>query len=293
MITVTIDPFAGFCPGVTKAITTADHLLEGYPSVYSFGELVHCPEETDRLESQGLKIMTSEEIDKVSNSVILIRAHGITPRTQFRLEISDNTVVDATCSIVHRLQQKVKTCSHEMKEVGGQVIIFGKRKHPEVEGLLGYSDGKAIVVEKADDLTGIDFNRPMSVFAQTTSNVSDYDAFILNITAKLDELGVNKESFQIYNTICGSIKVRVPRLKQFAKENDVVIMVSGAQSSNGIYLTSILNKENVRTYKISSEAELEKQWFTDAAKIGITGAASTPVWLLEKVATAIENMVNQ
>lgn len=293
MVTVTIDPFAGFCPGVTKAITTADNLLEGHLSVYSFGELVHCPEELDRLGSKGMQVMSSEDIDNVNNSIVLIRAHGITPRTQFRLEISDNTVVDATCAIVHRLQQKVKTCSHEMKEVDGQVIIFGKRKHPEVEGLLGYSQGKTVVVEKSDDLSGIDFNKPMSVFAQTTSNVSDYEAFIHNLYNKVGELEINKESIQIYNTICGSIKLRVPKLKQFAHEHDVIIMVSGEQSSNGKYLTSILVKENIKTYKVSSEAELDKQWFAGASKIGITGAASTPMWLLEKVATTVENMVNQ
>lgn len=293
MVTVTIDPFAGFCPGVSKAISTADDLVESYPSVYSFGELVHCPEEIDRLESQGLKIMTGEDIDKIHDSAILIRAHGITPRTQYRLEISDNTVIDATCSIVRRLQQKVKTCSHEMKAVDGQVIIFGKRKHPEVEGLLGYSACRTIIVEKADDLSDIDFNKPMSVFAQTTSNVCDYESFISHLNQKMDELGINKQSVQIYNTICGSIKVRVPKLKLFARENDVVIIVSGEQSSNGKYLASILKNENPRSYKVSSEAELSEDWFTGSATIGITGAASTPEWLLEKVAAAVENLVNK
>ncbi len=292
MVSVTIDPYAGFCPGVTKAINTADQLLEGYPSVYSFGELVHCSEELGRLESQGLKVMTREELDKVNDSVILIRAHGVTPRTQFRLEISNNTIVDATCGIVRRLQHKVKTCSHEMKEVDGQVVIFGKLKHPEVEGLLGYTQGNAIVVEKPDDLSVINFDKPMSVFAQTTSNVGDYESFIRNIYLKLDDLGINKDSVQIYNTICGSIKVRVPRLKQFAHEHDVIIMVSGEQSSNGKYLTSILKNENSLTYKISSESELNADWFAGVNKIGITGAASTPVWLLEKVANAVRNMVN-
>ncbi len=292
MVTVTIDPFAGFCPGVTKAISSADDLLAGYPSVYSFGELVHCPEEIGRLESRGLQVMSGEEIDKVHDSVILIRAHGVTPRTQFRLEISDNTVVDATCGIVRRLQHKVKSCSHEMKQVDGQVIIFGKRKHPEVEGLLGYALGNAIIVEKADDLSEIDFNKPMSVFAQTTSNTGDYDAFINNLNNRLDELGINKGSVQIYNTICGSIKMRVPKLKEFAHQHDVIIMVSGEQSSNGKYLTTILKNENPATFKVSSENELEKQWFAGVSTIGITGAASTPVWLLEKVAAKVESMVN-
>lgn len=152
MIIIDIDPNAGFCPGVTKAITVAGNLLAGNQDVFSLGELVHCPDEITRLENKGLKIMTLDDLDRVTNSKILIRAHGIAPDIQYKLQISNNEVIDATCKIVHHLQQKVKISSLRMQMNDGQIIIFGKRKHPEVEGLLGYINCKVVVAENSDDL---------------------------------------------------------------------------------------------------------------------------------------------
>lgn len=291
MIIIDIDPSAGFCPGVTKAITIADDLLTGNQDIYSLGELVHCPDEIDRLENKGLKIMSLEDLDTVNNSKILIRAHGATPDTQYKLQISNNEVIDATCKIVQRLQQKVKISSLRMQSIGGQIIIYGKRKHPEVEGLLGYCHSKVVVVEKADDISGIDLTKPMDVFAQTTVNVSDFERFISNLFTCLKEARIDESNVQIFNSICGSIKMRVPNLKAFARDHDVIIFVSGEQSSNGAYLSSISMEENINTYKVSAEGQVKQEWFADAEKIGITGAASTPVWLLEKIAKEIKRII--
>lgn len=292
MIIINIDPYAGFCPGVTKAINLAGNLLQENDHVYSLGELVHCPEELNRLEDMGLNIMSLNDLDSLNSAKILIRAHGVTPGTQYKLQISNNDIIDGTCKIVHHLQQKVKISSLRMQSVGGQIIIFGKRKHPEVEGLIGYCSCKVLVIENADDLSGIDMDSPMDIFAQTTANDSDYERFISNLYIRMKDIGGNEENIQIFNTICGSIKSRVPKLKIFAKENDVIIFVSGEQSSNGAYLSSICKEENVNTYRVSAENQLNLHWFEGVNKVGITGAASTPVWLLEKIAIEIRGLLN-
>lgn len=269
----------------------ADEILANEKTAYSFGELVHCPEELDRLSKSGLTVMQPEDLPNNHDSVILIRAHGVTPEIQHRLEVSDNVIIDSTCGIVRRLQQKVKSASQQMLAVGGQMVIFGKRKHPEVEGLIGYSSCETIIVEKKDDLSQIDLHRPISVFAQTTTNVADYENFISNLFDALFDEGISSENVQVYNTICGSIKIRVPKLREFASQHDVIVFVTGEQSSNGSYLFSIAGQENKNTFKISSEVELRAQWFENAKSIGISGAASTPEWLLIKVAQAVESIM--
>lgn len=290
-ITINIDPLAGFCPGVTKAIAIADELLQDNSNVYSFGELVHCDEELKRLEAKGLSVMSTADIDKIHHSKVLVRAHGVSPDMQHKLQISDNEVIDATCNIVRLLQRKVRISSIQMQEIGGQVVIFGKKKHPEVEGLVGYSQSRTIIIEQADDFTGIDMLKPMCIFAQTTTNVSDYDSFVFNIMRKVRDAGGNQENMQVFNSICGSIKARVSKLRAFASDHDVVIFVSGVESSNGAYLTAICKEENVNTYKISTEEQLQDEWFVNAENIGITGAASTPVWLLNRVSEKLNQML--
>lgn len=290
MPTINIDPFAGFCPGVRKAIDTVDELLDTPGQVYSLGELVHCPEEINRLETRGLKVLKIEDVGKIHSAKVLIRAHGVTPDIHHMLSISSNQVHDATCNIVYRLQQKVKLCSLQMQQKNGQVVIFGKKKHPEVEGLVGYCNSKVVVSEKPDEISGIDFTKPIGIFAQTTANVADFEAFVNKIFECAKESGMNTEDIQVYNTICGPMKLRVPHLRNFASENDVVIFVAGQQSSNGVYLSSICTNENSRTYKVSAEGQLDITWFKGANKIGITGGNSTPVWLLEKIASEVRHL---
>lgn len=292
MPTINIDPFAGFCPGVKKAIDTVDDLLEAPGQVYSLGELVHNPEEISRLEERGLKVLNIEDVGKIHDSRVLIRAHGVTPEIHHKLSISSNDVYDATCNIVHRLQQKIKLSSRQMLEQDGQVVIFGKKKHPEVQGLLGYCNSKVVVSEKPDEISDIEFTKPISIFAQTTANVAGFESFVNNIYEGVKKSGMGPENIQVYNTICGPMKLRVPNLKNFAREHDVIIFVAGKESSNGAYLASICSEENNKTYTVSAEGQLDESWFLNADKIGITGGNSTPVWLLNKIASEVKSFIN-
>lgn len=289
MVTVHVDPYAGFCPGVRKAISITETLLDNEGEVYCLGELVHCPEEMQRLESKGFKIISKEEIDQIEHSKIIIRAHGISPMVQHRLNQTDNEIVDATCSTVYRLQQKVKISSTQMQMLDGQVVIFGKKNHPEVEGLIGYCQSKYIIVNDPENIAGIDLTKPISIFSQTTSNVSEFERFIQNVYSAVRNSGLESNQIQVYNTICTPMKSRVPQLRLFAGKYDVIVFVSGEQSSNGAYLSSICQGENSKTYKVSAPGQLDLKWFQNAHSIGVTGGNSTPSWLLETVADEIKN----
>lgn len=293
MALINIDPHAGFCPGVKKAILFADELLHESVNLYSLGELVHCPEEIERLGTLGLKVITEDEIPKLKNASILIRAHGVNPKTQHLLDSSGNRIIDATCSIVKRLQQKIKLCSVQMLPRNGQVVIFGKKNHPEVIGLLGYCQGRTAIVENYTDLSAVDLSVPLCIFAQTTSNATDYEEFVKHLFLNFKQKGIKTDQVQVFNSICGSMKRRVPELIKFAKQNDVVVFVSGRQSSNGAYLASVSASVNSNTYRVSNIDELKREWFYNAQSIGITGATSTPVWLLEKISAEIQLLLQQ
>ncbi len=293
MVTVLIDPKAGFCPGVSNAINKAENLLDSPGKVFSLGELVHCPEEISRLELLGLRTITKEDIDSVSDSKILIRAHGVSPNVQHRLNKTNNEIADATCGTVYRLQQKVKISSMQMRQSDGQVVIYGKENHPEVEGLIGYCHSKYVIAKNPEDIENIDINSPISIFAQTTANVADFEQFVNNIYNKLLENGLEANRVQVYNTICTPMKNRVPQLRSFAKEHDVIVFVAGEHSSNGNYLYSVTKKENNRAFKVSGPGQVLPDWFDNVEKIGVSGGNSTPIWLLEEVADEIKRMLGR
>lgn len=290
MVSIIVDSFAGFCPGVQKAISVAEELLDKHGVLYSLGELVHCPVETERLAAQGLNIISTDQVNTISDSTILIRAHGVTPELQHMLEMSNNVIVDCTCPIVHRLQHKVKLISLFMEKVDGTIIIFGKKNHPEVIGLMGYCNCKCLINDNPNDVSKVDVNRPLAIFTQTTSNISDFELFISNVHSKYLQSGVSQEDLQIYNTICGQMKKRVPDIMSFAAKHDVIVFVAGDNSSNGAYLESICREVNNNTYKVSGLGQVKKEWFENVQRIGISGAASTPVWLLEQIADEIKMM---
>lgn len=288
MITVEIDKYSGFCNGVKKAILTAESLLEQSNDLYSLGEMVHCPEEINRLGNKGLKEISIENINSINNATILIRAHGVNPETKNLLDSTSNTIVDATCSIVKLLQQKVKTSSALMQQNGGLTIIYGKRNHPEVIGMIGYCCSDFLVIEKPEDASLVDITRPITVFSQTTSNVADFLTFINLLEKRYIDSGLDTENLKVFNTICGQMKRRVPELKLFARKHEVIIFVSGNNSSNGKYLTSVCRAENKNTYQVSSVGEVNSSWINGASSIGVSGATSTPTWLLEEVANEIK-----
>jgi 4-hydroxy-3-methylbut-2-enyl diphosphate reductase len=287
MTTVEIDKYSGFCNGVKKAISTAEELLEQSVNLYSLGEMVHCPEEINRLASKGLKEILLKDVTTLNGASILIRAHGVTPQVKEHLDSTNNRVIDATCLIVKRLQHKVKESSELMSRRNGLLIIFGKKNHPEVIGLLGYCSSDFLVIEKPEESSLVDVSRPITIFSQTTSNVSDFETFIHNLEKMYSDSGVSMEHLQVNNTICGQMKRRVPELKLFANKHDVIIFVSGANSSNGKYLASVCKAVNENTYHVAGAEQIDYRWFNRAKSIGVSGATSTPTWLLEEVAKEI------
>lgn len=292
-MSIVIDDNAGFCFGVVKAIAAAEEQLSSSNSLYCLGDIVHNNAEVQRLSQMGLHVIDHEAMDKLPGKTVLIRAHGEPPSTYQLAERRGIKLIDATCPIVLALQKKVRDGYEEMQSVGGQVVIFGKKGHAEVIGLNGQANNSAIIVSTPDDIESIDFSRPIRLYSQTTKSREDYSKLIENIKASIarqsDGSTVGTDFFVAYNTICSRVANRATQLEEFAKGVDVVIFVSGANSSNGHYLYEYCCNVQKNTYMISSPDELVKEWINGKEKIGITGATSTPRWLMEEVRRRIEN----
>lgn len=283
---IEIDPLAGFCSGVNRAIGNAGKHLSGGERLKCLGELVHNEEELDRLRSLGMDFISQEDISPDLRKVF-IRAHGEPPVTYNKLKALKLEIVDATCPVVSRLQQKVGNSSREFKRMGeGQVVIFGKPGHPEVIGLMGNTSGNAVVVQQSGDFGKIAFGGPLHLFAQTTANQDDYRDFCEAIKQRTIEAGGDIALVTVTNSICGQVSRRAPSLLGFARSHDVIVFVSGQESSNGKYLAGLSRTVNANTYTVSSPGEIQ-DWFGNAGSIGISGATSTPRWLLEQVADKI------
>ena len=282
---VTIDPSAGFCFGVVRAVKTAENEILQGRQLSSLGDLVHNEQEIKRLNKIGLRSVTPDMFENIHNQAILIRAHGEPPETFKTAKKNNVTLIDATCPIVTRLQQRIAVSHVEMKERGGQVLIYGKQGHPEVTGLLGYTDGEAVVVKEEKDMENIDFSRPLRLYSQTTMSREGFEKIREKISALLD----GHSDFKAYNTVCGQISGRVPLLIDFAGQHDVIIFVSGKKSSNGNYLYGICKEVNPASYFISAKKDIDEVWFENVKTVGVSGATSTPVWMLEEVAEAITN----
>lgn len=287
MIKVETDERSGFCAGVIRAISSAERFLsqEGR-RLWSLGAIVHNEEELARLCAKGLEIVGHDELDKLSEGdTVLIRAHGEPPQTYDKLGRKGLQVIDCTCPVVLKLQQKIWEASRS-----SQVLIFGKVGHPEVLGLVGQTAGKAIVFENEAQLQSllddgaIDTAAPTALFSQTTMSPEDYaGAESLLRTRLRGPLNVNK-------SICAQVASRHGALAEFAARHDVIIFVSGSSSSNGKVLFNWCRECNPRSHRIGSPEELRPEWFEGAENAGVCGATSTPKWLLEKVAERIENL---
>lgn len=293
-MSVVIDDNAGFCFGVVKAIAAAEEQLRSSKSLYCLGDIVHNNEEVQRLSQMGLHVIDHEAMSELPGSTVLIRAHGEPPSTYELAESREIKLIDATCPIVLALQKKVRDGYETMVAVGGQVVIFGKKGHAEVIGLNGQTNNSAIIVSSPDDIEGIDFQRPIRLYSQTTKSREDYTLLIENIRKAIEsanESQVLKDEnfFVAYNTICSRVANRATQLEAFAKNVDVVVFVSGANSSNGHYLYEYCRNVQKNTYMISSPDELRSEWFEGKERIGITGATSTPRWLMDEVRRRIEN----
>jgi len=277
---VEIDRRSGFCFGVIKTIKSAESELKTADKLYCLGDIVHNGMEVERLEKMGLHSISREEYMKLKDCKVLIRAHGEPPETYEHAKKNNIELIDATCPVVLTLQEKVKASYEKTKDLNGQIVIYGKMGHAEIIGLDGQVDKKAVVLESIDDVNKIDFSRPVSLYSQTTKRVEDFYAIADKVKASMKP-GVQLE---IKDSICRQVSNRVPNLKQFAKQFDVILFVAGHKSSNGRYLYTVCKEENPRTHHISRTSEIDPAWLEGAESVGICGATSTPNWLMEDVA---------
>ena len=285
---VTIDEKSGFCFGVVYAIEMAEDILEKDKKLYCLGDIVHNNKEIDRLNQLGLEIINHHQFSLLTDCKVLIRAHGEPPST-YEIALNNNIeLLDASCPVVLKLQHQIKEGYEQIKDIDGQVIIFGKEGHAEVTGLVGQTDGKAIIVTTKDDLSQVDFTKPIYIYSQTTKSPAAFQDIINNIKDKLVSIGKNDElKFVVHDTLCRQVSGREPQLKFFSSNNDVIIFVSGTKSSNGKMLFSSCKEENKKSYFISDIKEIQEHWFENALTVGVCGATSTPRWLMEKVAEYI------
>ncbi len=286
---IEIDKNSGFCFGVVKAIEAAETELEKNKTLYCLGDIVHNDAEVKRLEKRGLITINREEFKKLKDTKVLLRAHGEPPETYKIAKENNIDLIDASCPIVLNLQKKIDKAYKNFKAVNGQIIIFGKEGHAEVEGLLGHTDNKGIVISGEEDLVKIDFSKPVNIFSQTTKSRSSYHLIIEKIKERMREkTGTDEINFIVNDSTCRAVSNRDVFLKDFAKKHDIIIFVSGKKSSNGKVLYEVCKKENDRSYFVSEVNEINKEWFNFSDSVGICGATSTPAWLMEKVKTKIE-----
>jgi len=276
---VEIDRRSGFCFGVINAIKSAEGELKDANKLYSLGDIVHNEKEVERLENMGLESISKEKYFTLKDCKVLIRAHGEPPETYEYAKKNNIELIDATCPVVLTLQEKVKRSYDGKKDQNGQVVIYGKKGHAEIEGLNGQTNHNAIVIESKEEIEKLDPTRPVSLYSQTTKRIEDFYEVAELVKARIDP-GVPLE---IKDTICRQVSNRVPNLKKFAVNFDVIIFVAGKKSSNGQYLYTICKEENPKSYFISGIDEIDPEWFSGAESVGICGATSTPNWLMEDV----------
>ncbi|QDA59478.1 4-hydroxy-3-methylbut-2-enyl diphosphate reductase [Hymenobacter jejuensis] len=287
---VTIDKNSGYCFGVEFAIQMAEDELEHEETLYCLGDIVHNRMEVERLHGLGLRIIDREQLAELHDCKVLIRAHGEPPET-YELALRNNLeLIDASCPVVLKLQNRVKHAYDTSTRQNGQIVIYGQPGHAEVTGLTGQTGNRAIIVMTEPDLDQIDFTRPVTLFSQTTKSTAGFYRMKQLIEERIAAAKGEIASFDANDSICRQVSNREPALRKFAELHDVVIFVSGRKSSNGKALFSVVNQTNARSYFIENEQELQTEWFLGAQSVGICGATSTPMWLMQRVADHIEQV---
>ncbi|MBG8552516.1 4-hydroxy-3-methylbut-2-enyl diphosphate reductase [Hymenobacter guriensis] len=284
---VTIDKNSGYCFGVEFAIQMAEDELAHEPTLYCLGDIVHNRMEVERLHALGLRIIDREQLGTLHDCKVLIRAHGEPPET-YQLALQNNLeLIDASCPVVLKLQNRVKHAFDVTTRQDGQIVLYGQPGHAEVTGLNGQTGNRAIIVMHEEDLEQIDFTRPVTLFSQTTKSTAGFYRMKQLIEERIQAAGGSLEAFDANDSICRQVSNREPALRRFATEHDVIIFVSGRKSSNGKALFSVVNQTNPRSYFVENEQELDESWFEEAHSVGICGATSTPMWLMQRVADRI------
>ena len=269
----------------------AEDELQCGNSLYSLGDIVHNEPEVARLNRCGMHTIHHSDLQQLRNAKLLIRAHGEPPETYRIAAENNNSIVDATCPVVLNLQKKVHHAFLNSHINNGQIVIFGKPRHAEVNGLVGQTENTAIVINSEDEIEQIDVKRPVYLFAQTTMTIEGLQRICIAVEKKRDEQQIGEEiPFQVYDTICRQVSNRCPQLVDFSGCHDVVIFVSGSKSSNGKALYEICLNANPRTHMVATPDDLDTNWFDGASTVGVCGATSTPTWLMEEVADKIRSL---
>ena len=269
---VTIDNKSGFCFGVEYAIEIAEDILKESGELYCLGDIVHNNMEVERLQKMGLKIIEHKDLENMKDIKVLIRAHGEPPST-YKLAINNNiTLIDASCPVVLKLQNRIKK-SHDKKE---KIYIYGKHGHPEVQGLVGQTKKDAVVFQEIDELDFDNLPKEITLYTQTTKSKDKY----YKIIEKLNKSGIE---VILHDTLCRQVSNRDLQLKEFSTNFDKILFVSGTKSSNGNMLYNVCKSYNQESYFVSSSNEIKKEWFKKNEKVGVCGATSTPMWLMKEV----------
>jgi 4-hydroxy-3-methylbut-2-enyl diphosphate reductase len=291
---VTVDRNSGFCWGVVRTIDIAEEQMEEDRELYSLGPVIHNPVEIERLRGKGLTPVTLADLPRLSGKRVLIRAHGEPPSTYARARELGVTLIDATCPVVTKVQERIR----RFFDNGYQIVIFGKKDHAEVIGLVGQTNSEAVVISSVKDIDGVDLTRKTVLFSQTTMDKPTFHEIARVLRERIAEvvIGTFEESaidFHAKDTICGQVAGREKKLREFAAAHEVMIFVAGRNSSNGKVLYDICRDANPRSYFIEQEQEMDPAWFAGAATVGISGATSTPQWLMERVQRAIEELAQR
>ena len=282
-INIEIDSHSGFCFGVTTAISKAEEVLRKEGSLYCLGDIVHHDKECNRLRALGLKMIDHSTFRQLHHVKVLLRAHGEPPETYDIARRNDIEIIDATCPVVLQLQKRVK--KEYQQSDGSQIVIFGRPGHAEVLGLVGQTEGHAIVLDKLSDAEQLDFTRSIRLFSQTTKPLQEFRDIVTYIQSHIQP----PATLQYFDTVCRQVANRMPHLLQFASSHDVVLFVSGLKSSNGRTLYRACQSVNPRSYMVEGPSDLDFSWFEGIRTLGICGATSTPKWLMEACRDAILN----
>ena len=285
-MTVTIDQNSGFCFGVVYAIQMAEDELDSGGELYCLGDIVHNDVEVKRLYNKGLRIINHEDLKRLRDCKVLIRAHGEPPQTYITALENNIELLDASCPVVLKLQNRVKLSYDKLLDREAQIVIYGIPGHAEVNGLMGQTNQNAIVITTEEDLEKIDFSKPIAFFSQTTKSTEKFYHFAELIRSRA--ASKNNEEVNVNDTICRQVSNREPQLQKFSSQHDVIIFVAGKKSSNGKVLYNVCKQTNPKSFFISEESELNDEWLEGVSSVGICGATSTPMWLMERVKNSIE-----
>ena len=284
MATIEIDEDSGFCFGVVTAIQKAEAELDKSGHLYCLGDIVHNSDEVERLKNKGLVTITHDDLRKLHNVKVLMRAHGEPPETYAIARDNGIEIIDATCPVVLKLQRRIHARYIDSERPNTQIVIYGKLGHAEVNGLVGQTNGEAVVVENIDGLDRIDYSRDIALYSQTTKSLQGFKEIEKEISHRKGGQG-----FESFDTICRSVANRIPKIKEFARRHDAVIFVCGKKSSNGKILFAECREANANTFMVTNESEIDVEQLIGKESIGICGATSTPRWLMNRIKEAIES----